>query len=281
MLKINFEAVESAIREVADAEILPRFRNLQEGDIAFKIGDDPVTIADQAAEKALSEHLIRLLPGSHVVGEEAFAADSGLLSLFSGESPVWIIDPIDGTRNFVAGKRQFGVIVALTLQNQTVAGWIYDPTSGEFVTAELGAGAWHQGKRLSVNRATDFQRLVGAGGDRAFRAWQKLSPAEQKSGPAFQPLPYGGCHDYPRLWLESAYFDNPASPAHFRAIMVHGTPWDDAAAILMHHEAGGASGHWDGAPIMPNSIGRGTLLAPDQESWHQLQKWVTGFYVFE
>ena len=94
-----------------------------------------MTIADKEAESALSARLLGLLPGSKVVGEEAFAYDSGILRQFFGESPVWIIDPIDGTRNFTRSSPEFGVIVALAKQNQVVAGWICDPTSGDVVVA--------------------------------------------------------------------------------------------------------------------------------------------------
>src|SRR5271168_2971050 len=101
MARLDIDAVTAIIREVAEEHILPRFRNLKSADIAFKIGDDPVTIADKEAESALSARLSSLLKGSKVVGEEAFAANPRVLESFSGESPVWIIDPIDGTRNFV------------------------------------------------------------------------------------------------------------------------------------------------------------------------------------
>jgi len=150
MIHVNPEAVSKIIQEVADEYILPRFRNLQAGDVAFKIGDDPVTIADKEAEKALSTRLFDLLPGSNLVGEEIFASNQGILNHFSGESPVWIVDPIDGTRNFVRGSPEFGVIVALAERNQTIAGWIYDPTSKEVVTAEKGSGSWFKGQKLKV-----------------------------------------------------------------------------------------------------------------------------------
>ena len=138
MLKVNIESVSSIIREVSKTEILPRFRNLQKNDISYEVGDDPVTVADAAAEKALAGRLMGLLPDSTVVGEEDYAANPEILRRFDGESPVWIVDPIDGTRNFVAGSPVFGVIVALSLQNQTVAGWIYDPVSGDMVASDGG-----------------------------------------------------------------------------------------------------------------------------------------------
>src|ERR1700744_4790279 len=126
MIKLDVSKGSNLIQEVADEHILPHFCNLKAADVTYKIGDDPVTIADKEAEKALSTRLLDLLPGSNVVGEEAFHADKGILDRLFSESPVWIIDPVDGTRNFVRGSSEFGVIVALAERNQTIDGWIYD-----------------------------------------------------------------------------------------------------------------------------------------------------------
>src|SRR5580704_17579619 len=89
--RVDPDAVAMLIQDVAEEHILPYFRNLKAEHIAYKSGDDPVTIADKQAELALSSRLLDLLPGSNVVGEEAFASDQGILSRFSGESPVWIV----------------------------------------------------------------------------------------------------------------------------------------------------------------------------------------------
>jgi len=124
MLKLNFKKVENIIQEVAETEILPRFQHLKKGDISFKTGDDPVTIADKEAEIALSNHFFDLLRGSNVVGEEAFSQNRGIFESLIDESPVWIVDPVDGNRTFVDGKPIFGAIVALTERNQTFAGWL-------------------------------------------------------------------------------------------------------------------------------------------------------------
>lgn len=129
------------IAEIADSVILPHYNNLGKDDINHKIGDEPVTIADKAAENALSKCHLDLLPWANVVGKEEFFANQGLLSRFSGESPVRIVDPIGGTRNFVAGNPTFGVIVALAEQNQTLAGWLYDPFSKQAIVEERGSGA--------------------------------------------------------------------------------------------------------------------------------------------
>ncbi len=175
MLKISVEDIAGHIREVAETEILPRFCKLREGDIAFKIGDDPVTIADKEAEKALSNRFLALLPGSKVVGEEAFADNPQLLECFFGESPVWIIDPIDGTRNFVAGKTTFGVIVGLAQRNEMVAGWLYDPMSGQYIAAERGAGAYLFGK--AAEQENFCERTKGS----------QITSKEDETFPEFAP----------------------------------------------------------------------------------------------
>src|ERR1700743_2075316 len=113
MPKIDLKTVDQIIREVAAEQIMPRFRQLAEGDIEMKGVNDPVTVADKEAERVLTERLTAYLPGSVVVGEESFAKDKAIMSHLDNEHPVWIIDPIDGTRNFVAGNPEFAVMIAL------------------------------------------------------------------------------------------------------------------------------------------------------------------------
>ncbi|HAX91910.1 MAG TPA: inositol-1-monophosphatase, partial [Rhodospirillaceae bacterium] len=172
MLNIKSESVEKAIIEVADQYILPRFRALKSHDIHFKSDHSPVTIADIEAESALQQRLFDLLPPSKLVGEERFASDSGVLDSFLGEEPVWIVDPLDGTKAFIAGEPVLGVIVALAKQNQTIAAWLYDPTSREFITAEKGAGAFYKGKRLSVLPVTQLNEMHGIIGSRIVDAYE-------------------------------------------------------------------------------------------------------------
>ncbi len=278
MLKINHSAVEAAIREVAQTIILPRFQNLHMGDIKFKSGDDPVTIADQEAESELTKRLLALLPGSKVLGEEAFAADSSLLDQFSGESPVWIIDPLDGTKAFVAGDPVFGVIVALAEQNQTIAGWLYDPTSDEFITAEKGAGAYYKGKKLSVLPPAPLEKMIGTLGARVRDAYDVSLCAKQDAG--LQPIWHrmlSACHDYASLVVQEPHFARRRPPMSFHGTYCTCTPWDNAAGVLIHAEAGGYSAHWNGDAFAPNHYGRGLLSAPDKESWLALREWILSF----
>ena len=278
MTKLDVNMISQVIEEVAEEHILPRFRNLKEADVAFKIGDDPVTIADKEAEKALSTRLLDLLPGSKVVGEEAFSSNQGILNQFFSESPVWIIDPIDGTRNFVRGSCKFGVIVALAEQNQTIAGWIYDPTSKEVVTTEKGSGTYFKGQKQHVLPKTTLSESHGFLGDRVIAAYEK-SKLPNKIKPVFYEMS-AGAHEYPRLVIKGPHFGQDEPQVHFRASLFHCTPWDDAAGVLMHQEAGGYSSFWNGKPYQPSVMNQGLALTPDKDSWLELKNWCLTFCDF-
>lgn len=138
MSAVDLSKVAAIIAEVSAAEIMPRFRNLAAGDIRKKKGDETVTVADEVAERALTPRLMALLPGSVVVGEESVAEKPELMDLLAGDAPVWVIDPIDGTRNFAAGKAEFAVMLALVRHNETLAAWILRPITGASYMAEAG-----------------------------------------------------------------------------------------------------------------------------------------------
>ncbi len=93
MSLIDPTRVTGLIREVTEAVILPRFRNLEQGEVKEKGPNDLVTVADTDAERLLTARLIEMLPGSTVVGEEAVAADAKVLERLKGDAPVWILDP--------------------------------------------------------------------------------------------------------------------------------------------------------------------------------------------
>ena len=75
-----------------------------------------------------------------MVGEEGYAADEGVIARLGGEAPVWIIDPLDGTRNFAEGKEMFCVIVAFVQNGSVDAGWIFDPLKDDMMHAVRGGG---------------------------------------------------------------------------------------------------------------------------------------------
>jgi len=133
------ERVAELMRETAAAELLPRFRNLSKDDVRQKRPGDIVTVADVAAEHRLAAGLARILPGVPVVGEEAVEKDTGLLDLIGrpGEA-CWIVDPLDGTANFAAGRDRFAMIICLVQDATAVAGWILDVPNDRLAVTQRG-----------------------------------------------------------------------------------------------------------------------------------------------
>jgi fructose-1,6-bisphosphatase/inositol monophosphatase family enzyme len=248
---MNFETVASIIGEAAAEEILPRFNHLSAGQIREKRPGELVTEADTEAERVLTRRLGDLLPGSSVVGEEAVAADPALLRALEGQGAVWIVDPVDGTANFAKGNARFAVIVALVRDGVTVAGWIFDPLSDRMITAERGSGAWAGSQRLSVLPAAPLAQLTGS-----VKRSGRLSALVAKTG-----RKGSAAHDYIDLVTGRLHF------AHYNRLM----PWDHAAGVLIHAEAGGHAALTDGRLYRPRAEDGCLLLAPSRESWASLQ----------
>ena len=256
------DGVENIIAEVAEQEILPRFRQLREGEVKEKTGpNDVVTVADVASEKALHAALSRLLPGSQVVGEEAVAANPAVLkTLEKSENPVWILDPLDGTLAFSQGSEVFGLIVALVHHNETVAGWIHDPIGRRTLRTEKGAGAFLNHQPVKVMPSTRLEQMSGMISSKFFDLSMKDRLLAQKKQFASIYSSVSAAHDYLNLVTGKSHF------ALFRRIL----PWDHAAGILAHSEAGGYNRRLDGTAYdVKDQIG-GILLAPTVEDWRLL-----------
>ena len=143
------------IRQAARIAVLPLFRHLAEDDVEEKAPGDVVTVADREAEKIIAAGLLELMPDSAVVGEEAVAADRAVLRRVRGGGPVWLVDPIDGTANFAAGRGPFKMMVALLRDGVTEASWILDPRADSLSCARRGAGAFVDGDRVWVADRAD------------------------------------------------------------------------------------------------------------------------------
>ena len=253
-MRIDIQAVERLIREVAAAEIVPRFGHLAPEDVRSKSHpNDLVTAADLAAERVFTARLPEFLPGSLVVGEEAVAVDPSILDRVSGDAPVWLVDPVDGTSNFAKGKPDFGVMVALVIAGQTRAGWIYDPLKERMAVAEEGGGAFIDGERLSLYEEPIIANLRGA----LYRREKRLiSAVASVMGFA------SAAQDY--LALVEGRLDF----ALFSRLM----PWDHAAGALIHREAGGYSAVlMDGEPYVPTRREGGILIASSRERWEAIR----------
>lgn len=258
--------------EVAATEIMPRFRNLAVDDVEMKGANDPVTVADKAAEAALTERLTVLFPGSVVIGEEGVAADPTILSRFGGDHDVWVIDPIDGTRNFTEGRPEFAVMIALVRDKQTVGAWIHDPNSGDTLAAERGGGVWLRGRRMRLAGHEPGAPKVGIFGP---RLQQKLSRPELAA--ALQPLVIPeatsvAAFDYGRLFTGDAVFaDSDASRAAY-LLYRRSKPWDHVPGLLMLAEAGGYAADLTGKPYDMQDSADGLLIAPDKASWESVYR---------
>jgi fructose-1,6-bisphosphatase/inositol monophosphatase family enzyme len=258
------DRVEAVLREVAQELVLPRFRNLAEGDIHEKSPGDLVTVVDREAEEALSVRLADLWHGSLVVGEEAVAADHRVLERIGDPGPVWVIDPIDGTGNFAAGREPFAMMVALLRGGEPVLGVIYEPVPGTVAAAEAGAGSYVDGKRVSMDhRPIPTDRLRGALATKylpeALRA-QVLARAGQRLGEVSLGHHCAG-REYPDMVRGKQEF----------ALFWKSLPWDHAPGALFLREAGGVVRHFDGAEYDPAVPRQGLLACRDDEVFIQVQ----------
>lgn len=257
--------VTALLKEVTAQAILPQYRALHANQIQEKEPGDYVTAADLASEAMLKKGLSALLPGSQVVGEEEISANPDLLDDLVDERPIWTIDPLDGTVNFVKGVRGFAVQVALVVNNETTMAWIHDPESGRTAWAVKGKGAVVDGEPLSVRPPDQMKGVLYA---------SKFAPPEiaEQVGKTRHLLDeetpmYCSAWEYMRLCFNETGF------CLFTRLM----PWDHAPGSLIYTEAGGISRCIDGEDYKPADFEKkGLLLAPDEASWNALRHTLFG-----
>lgn len=249
-------AVDALMRQVAVEVVMPRYRNLAAHEVSEKAADDLVTIADEESEERLAEGLSRLLPDAGLLGEEACAADPALLAQ-AGEGLRWIIDPIDGTGNFAAGRPPFGIMIALVDCGETLAGWMLDPLTGRMCHAMRGAGAF-------VNDAPARATPTGANPLVAGISTLFLDAGERKEllrratdRLELVDIPRCAAEQYPRLVLGV----NDLTVFH-RVL-----PWDHAAGVLFVNEAGGRACRFDGSAYRVGDLSTGMLAAATPGIW--------------
>jgi histidinol-phosphatase len=117
-------------------------------DVTLKADATPVTQADRGAEEAIREVLTRAVPGCGFLGEE--------LGAVGDQQRRWIIDPIDGTKNFIRRVPVWATLIALEEQGEVTAGVIHNPVTGELLSARRGGGAWSSGERVRVSAVADL-----------------------------------------------------------------------------------------------------------------------------
>lgn len=261
-------AVAEEMRRIAAAEMMPRFRQLADHEVSEKGPGDLVTVVDRACEAALTERLAALLPDSLVVGEEAVAADSDILDRLEGAAPVWIVDPLDGTANFAAGRDRFGMIVALARGGRVLAGWIYHPLGDRMAIAMAGQGVAIDGRPVAAPDAgLSLDRMRVRGNPRALSRRYGTAAGSRLQG-SVASIDQIRCAALDYLDL----MDNKVG----LVLTQNGKPWDHAAGVLMHVERGGVARLLNGDAYVPRVERETLLLAPDEACWHTVRGLLAG-----
>ena len=236
------------MRRVADEVVNPRFGNLASDEVASKRRPgDLVTVADREAEELLTAALRRAHPGALVLGEEAVSQDPSLVRAFRTADHAFTVDPVDGTRHFAKASPDHALMLAELVSGEVVRAWIWQPQHGAAYVAERGAGAWVDGRRLSVGAPSPVAQGLAPRSwpRRAVGAWRGLRLTTTCCG-----------IDYPRLSSGSADY----------AAYVKTKPWDHAPGSLLLTEAGGTVTTLDGRPYRAVESPRGLVAAADAET---------------
>lgn len=260
----DIQRVGALLAGAAQSEIMPRFQNLASVAVREKSSPfDVVTEADEAAEAVIVQGLRAAFPAAVIVGEEAAERDPDLLPALGSAELAFLVDPIDGTKNFTAGLPLFGSMVAATVRGEVVGGVIYDPVCRDWAYALRGEGAWLEAE---TGTATDLH--VAA----------PVPPSEMHAiaGTNFLPEPLRATVSRNlssigmNFWLRCAAHEYRMAAAGHLHLLVYNRlmPWDHAAGWLLHREAGGYSAHFDGSPYHPTHVAGGLICAPDETSWH-------------
>ncbi|PEQ11428.1 inositol monophosphatase [Novosphingobium sp. PC22D] len=252
--------VAAIMRAATEEAILPYYQRLTSGQIVSKAADDVVTVADKESEAILAERLSALLPEATVVGEEAAHADPGVLEALK-DKLCWIVDPVDGTNNFAAGKPPFGVLVALADRGETLGGWILDCLTGRFCDAALGSGARIDGEPIAARGTGETPPVAAI--SLVFLDETQRERVRRTIAPYYSlvDIPRCAAEQYPRLALG----------ANDVSVFQRTLPWDHAAGALFLNEAGGKVARPDGTAYRVDEYERkGLIGAASPALWDDL-----------
>ncbi len=196
---------------------------------------DYVSEVDQMAERAIIDTLLGAYPNHGILAEE-----SGSTAAKNSEDALWIIDPLDGTTNFLHGLPQYSISIALKQRGQITQAVVYDPARNELFTASRGRGAYFNDRRLRVSKRAKLEEsLIGTGFPfrefrfaeayiNMFRGMMRATSGLRRPGSAALDLAYVACGRYDGFWEIGL------------------KPWDLAAGSLLVQEAGGLVGNFMG-----------------------------------
>lgn len=270
MTRIDMGRIAEALQEAAEAEILPRYQRLEAAHIHEKTeAIDLVTEADTAAEALLARLFKDILPGALFVGEESAAVDPQLLDRLADADLAVVVDPVDGTANFVAGMPLFGVMAAVTMRGKSIAGVIYDPVGKDFMLAETGNGAFYRqsgasDRRLAVAAPVPLAAMIGLVSTDFLPPESKPAILSNLAKPRMFASHRCAAHMYRAF---------AAGHAHF-LMLDRLTPWDHLAGSLIAQEAGAHLACFDGSSYDASRRDGCLLAATDADSWALLMRQV-------
>ena len=232
-------------------------KNFDANKIEYKGLNDLVSYVDKTAERIIVSDLEKVLPEAGFITEEKTTTKIG-------QRYNWIIDPLDGTTNFMHGIPLFAVAIALQRGDEIVASVIYNPVSEELFLAEKGSGAWlDERKRLRVANRKHLADCVVATGIVSQGRPSDLLQLRQlvQINPAVSGIRRTGSASTDLAWLAAGRFD-----AYWEAGL---KPWDVAPGWLLLREAGGTMTDYAGGPT---SIWNGEVVAGNEAIQGQLLK---------
>jgi myo-inositol-1(or 4)-monophosphatase len=247
-----------AAREAADI-IQYGARNLERLTIDSKGPGDYVTDIDRNAETAIVDVLLGAFPNHGIVGEEGSGTSRG----DPKSEYIWIIDPLDGTTNFLHGVPQYCVSIALSVKGVLTQGVIYDPSRNDLFTATRGAGAFMNNRRLRVSKQLRLRdSLIGTGFPfRDGAAFDEYIVQLKNIMPKCAGLRRPGAAALDLAYVAAGYFDG------FWEMKL--SQWDMAAGALLIQEAGGLVTGIDGEDTYMQS---GAIVAGTPKIFPELLK---------
>ena len=203
--------------------------------VSVKQTNDFVTETDQAAEKAIIETLLTAYPGHGILAEESGSEHGAADSDF-----VWIIDPLDGTTNFIHGFPFYCVSIALAVRGKVEQAVVYDPSRNDLYSASKGRGAYVNDRRLRVGKRTRLADCLISTGF-PYRPGDRLKPYLNMLGEVMSQC--AGVRQPGAAALDLAYVAAGLTDGFFETGL---KPWDVAAGSLLVTEAGGLVGNLSG-----------------------------------
>ena len=242
------------------------FNEVQQLQVSRKGPADFVSEADRTAERTLYEELKKARPDWGFLGEEGGTREG------DPAKPRWVVDPIDGTSNFLHGIPHFAISIAVEEprpdgRGEVTQGLVYQPLTDESFWAEKGRGAWLQDKRLRVSARRDMsEALVATGipfkGHGDFAQWARIFAA---IGPEVAGIRRFGSAALDLAWVAAGRFD-----AFWESDL---KPWDVAAGMLLVREAGGFVTDFRG---QDRAMERNEFLAANESLHSRLHKLLAG-----